>query len=90
MSELTPIEVEGALASDYATDTAVGLLDALADAMALARPGRDSARFATDLRRLGDGAAFVAQELGAIMRGEALPAESSRALDGKSRVRTAL
>lgn len=90
MSELTPIQTEGALASDYASDTVVGLLDALCDAMTLARPGRDGARFADDLRRLGDGAAFVAQELTAILRGEALPAEASPALDTESRVRAAL
>ncbi len=70
MSAMTPIETEGALACDYAGETAIGLLDALTDAMTLARPGKDAATFAADLRRLGDGSAFVAQELNAILKGD--------------------
>ncbi|MEO0500411.1 MAG: hypothetical protein AAF205_07635 [Pseudomonadota bacterium] len=58
----------------YVADTTVGLLDALHDAMTLARPGQDCAAFAGDLRRLGDGAAYVAQELEAMVAGTATPA----------------
>ena len=66
---MSPVRVEEALACDYAGETAVGLLDALMDAMTLAKPGRDAARLADDLRRLGDGAGFVAQELGGLVAG---------------------
>ena len=50
-------------AADYATSTSVSLLDALIDAMTLARPGKDASAFATDIKRLGDGAARAAYEL---------------------------
>ena len=69
MSEMTPVQVEDALACDYAGETAIGLLDALLDSMTLARPGHDAARFAGELRRLGDGAGFVAQELATLLSG---------------------
>ena len=68
---MNAIETERAVAVDQASGTVVGLLDALCDTMTLARPGADAARYAQDLRRLGDGAAFVAQELTAIVTGEA-------------------
>lgn len=58
---------ENTAAADYATKTAVGLLDALIDAMTLARPGKDAKTFADDLKRLGDGAARAAYELDALL-----------------------
>ncbi|MBZ6379891.1 hypothetical protein B5C34_13760 [Pacificimonas flava] len=74
MSEMTPVAIEGALTCDYAGETAVGLLDALIDSMTMMRPGRDAARLATELHRLADGAAFVAQELETLMAGNAADA----------------
>ena len=73
MSDMTPVQVEGALACDYAGETAVGLLDALMESMVLVRPGRSSAKIASDLYRLGDGAAYVAQELEALVSGRPAP-----------------
>lgn len=43
--------------------TSVGLLDALIDGAAAALPGVTAAVYASDLRRLGDGAAQAAAEL---------------------------
>ncbi|MEE4350336.1 MAG: hypothetical protein V2J26_08920 [Pacificimonas sp.] len=63
MSEMSPIAVEGALACDFVGETTLGLLDALLDSMALAKPGVDAAMVARELARLGDGAAYVAQEV---------------------------
>jgi len=54
-------------AADYATRTSVGLLDALIDAMTLARPGKDAGTFSADLKRLGDGAARAAYELESLL-----------------------
>ena len=54
-------------AADYATSTSVSLLDALIDAMTLARPGKDAGIFATDIKRLGDGAARAAYELDGLL-----------------------
>lgn len=61
------------VAADYATKTSVGLLDALIDAMMLARPGKDAGSFSADLKRLGDGAARAAYELDALLDGVAAP-----------------
>lgn len=47
----------------YALRTSVGLLDALIDGAAAALPGVTAAVYASDLRRLGDGAAQAATEL---------------------------
>lgn len=58
---------ENNAAADFATRTSVGLLDALVDAMTLARPGKDAGTFAADLKRLGDGAARAAYELDALL-----------------------
>ncbi|MGB3724077.1 MAG: hypothetical protein WA979_14825 [Pacificimonas sp.] len=85
MSVMTPVRTEGALACDYAGETAVSLLDSLTDAMTLARPGHDAASFAGDLKRLADGAAFVAQELEAILAGNyAAPAHKAPKKNVKS------
>lgn len=46
-----------------AMTTAVDLLDTLLDACAIARPGRDAARYARDLRYLAEGAAAAADDL---------------------------
>ena len=54
-------------AADYATSTSVSLLDALIDAMTLARPGKDASAFPTDITRLGDGAARAAYELDGLL-----------------------
>ncbi|MHB9878873.1 hypothetical protein ACSMXM_04330 [Pacificimonas sp. ICDLI1SI03] len=70
---------ESATACDYAVETVIGFLDALNDAMTLARPGTDASRFASDLRRLGDGAGFVAREIEAIMHGAAQAASIKEA-----------
>lgn len=47
----------------YALSTSVGLLDALLDAAAAADPGRNAARYAADLKRLGEGAARAAEDV---------------------------
>jgi hypothetical protein len=62
-------------AADFATTTSVGLLDALLDAMTLARPGHDAGNFAADLKRLGDGAARAAYELDSLLGGATTAAE---------------
>ncbi|MGB7406246.1 MAG: hypothetical protein WA906_11195 [Pacificimonas sp.] len=67
MSVMQPIDAEGAIALDFASDTAVDLLATLHDAMTIARPGQDAAMFADDLRRLADGAAWIAQEMEAML-----------------------
>ncbi|MBV7256727.1 hypothetical protein KCG44_08000 [Pacificimonas sp. WHA3] len=81
MGDRTDVTVEGVTACDYISETAIGLLDALHDAMTLARPGKDCSRYADDLRRLGEGSAFVAQELEAILRSSgkaSVPADGKR------------
>lgn len=87
MSEMTPVAVEGALACDYAGETAIGLLDALIDAMTYAKPGVDAHRTATELARLADGAGYVAQELEALLK--AAPATIQEDLDVADAVRAA-
>jgi hypothetical protein len=56
-----------AFATDLATQTNLGLLDALIEAMTLARPGVDAAQLAGDLRRLGAGAERCAAEVEALL-----------------------
>lgn len=48
---------------DYALETSVGLLDALLDAAASVEPGRDAARYASELACLGHSAAHAARDL---------------------------
>jgi hypothetical protein len=66
---------ENIAAADYGTRTSVTLLDALIDSMVLVRPGSDAERFASDLKRLGDGAARAAYELDMLLEDHAAPAE---------------
>ena len=48
---------------DDALATSVGLLDALLDAAAAIEPGRDAARFASELSSLGHSASHAARDL---------------------------
>lgn len=89
MSEMTPVAIEGALACDYAGETAIGLLDALIDAMTFAKPGVDAHRTATELARLADGAGYVAQELEALLQLSPRPLDDKEAEDAHSEPRTA-
>ncbi len=74
---MADIYSEETAAADYASRTSIGLLDALIDAMTLARPGADACAFAGDLKRLGDGAARAAYELEALLDGAA-PAQPAQ------------